>query len=196
MKKISFLAAAIGLVMASCGDAKKGDKEMSHDEMHESGMEHHDHDHDSDHNHDEMHDDHGHDHDAMDHDHDAMEENAADNGMMAIPEGANVSFGNLEDGATVTSPVKVEFMVEGMGVEPAGELHEAMGHHHIIINGGALDNGAIVPADETNIHFGQGQSETELDLPVGTHTLTLQFADGYHRSYGEQMSKTITVNVQ
>ena len=204
MRKIGtvILVSAYVVFSAACGSGEK--KEMSHDEQHEKGVEHHDHDamhnHDEDHDgdmtHDEMHDGgmdhHDHEHDG-DHNHDEMHD---DNAMMAVPAGAMVSFANLVDGQKVTSPVKVEFAVEEMEVEPAGELKENKGHHHIIINGAALASGEIVPADSTNIHFGKGQTETELDLPVGTHTLTLQFADGYHRSYGEQMSKTITVTVE
>jgi hypothetical protein len=90
----------------------------------------------------------------------------------------------------------VQFGIEGMEVEPAGDLNEGKGHHHVIINGTALDRGTMVPADSLNIHYGKGQTETELDLPKGEHTLTMQFADGYHQSYGEQMSATINVIVE
>ncbi|MBL4710036.1 MAG: DUF4399 domain-containing protein [Flavobacteriales bacterium] len=170
MRKLSILAIAIGFVLASCGEAPKTTevKEMKHDEMHDEGA--------------------GHEDDGHDHDHDAMEEAAE---AVVIPEGAKVFFANLKDGQTVTSPLKVEFGVEGMEVEPAGELTEGKGHHHIIINGSSLEGGVIVPANETNIHFGKGQLETELELVAGEHTLTMQFADGYHQSYGEQMSATI-----
>ena len=177
MKKINILAMALGLFAASCGDAPKAteENEMTHDEMH---------DHD------------GHDHDGHDHDHDAMTEKAADAEPAAIPEGARVFFANLEGGQKVTSPFIVQFGIEGMEVEPAGDLNEGKGHHHVIINGTALDRGTMVPADSLNIHYGKGQTETELDLPKGEHTLTMQFADGYHQSYGEQMSATINVIVE
>ncbi|MDH5602528.1 MAG: DUF4399 domain-containing protein [Cyclobacteriaceae bacterium] len=109
---------------------------------------------------------------------------------------AGVFFRSPEEGATVTSPVKVEMGVEGMTVEPAGELHEGKGHHHIVIDGGAIPKGTVVPADSLNIHFGKGQTETTLDLSPGKHTLTLQFADGLHQSYGEEWSKTIEITVE
>jgi hypothetical protein len=174
MKKINTLVIALGVLLASCGEPPKAteEKEMSHDEMHEADMDH------------------------EDNDHDEMVEKAAEAEPVAIPEGAKVFFANLKDGQTVISPLKVEFGVEGMEVEAAGELNEGKGHHHIIINGGALDLGIVVPADSVNIHFGKGQLETELDLLKGEHTLTMQFADGYHQSYGEQMSATITVVVE
>lgn len=174
MKKINVLAIALGVFLASCGDAPKQaeEKEMTHDEMHEAGADH------------------------EDHDHEEMVEKAAEAEPVALPEDAKVYFVNLEDGQKVKSPFRVQFGVERMEVEPAGALNEGKGHHHIIINGAALDRGTVVPADSVNIHFGKGQLETELDLPVGEHTLTMQFADGYHQSYGPQMSATIKVVVK
>lgn len=142
----------------------------------------------TEHNHEEHHD--GHDHNHGDH----AESNA--NSLLAVPAEAKVFFANLADGDTVTSPFTVQFGIEGMEVEPAGEANEGKGHHHIIINGSAITEGEVVPADSLNIHFGGGQTETELTLEPGTYSLTMQFADGYHRSYGEQLSATIQVNVQ
>ena len=116
--------------------------------------------------------------------------------MIEAPEGAKVFFRNLEDGAVVSSPVKVEMGVEGITIKPAGELVEGTGHHHIIINEGPTPFGTVVGADATHIHFGKGQEETELELEPGEYTLTLQFADGFHRSYGENMSTTIKITVE
>ncbi len=110
------------------------------------------------------------------------------------PEG--VFFENLEDGQTVSSPVLVKMGVNGMEVKPAGEIVKGTGHHHIIVDGSWLKTGEAVPANDTNIHFGKGQIEHSLELTPGEHTITLQFANGAHQSYGEAWSKTITVNVQ
>ncbi len=108
-----------------------------------------------------------------------------------------VYFVNLSDGDTVSSPFKVEMGVKGMQVQPAGEVNEGFGHHHLIIDGSWLETGTVVPADEKNIHYGGGQTVTEdITLSPGEHTLTLQFADGFHASYGEGMSATITVIVE
>jgi len=112
-------------------------------------------------------------------------------------EDKGVYFVNINDGDTVTSPFKVEMGVTGMEVEPAGALNEGKGHHHLIIDGSWLEKGEVVPADDKNIHYGGGQTMTEdITLAPGTHTLTLQFADGFHASYGKEMSKTITVTVE
>ena len=107
-----------------------------------------------------------------------------------------VAFGNLKDGNTVSSPVKIEFLVYGKTIKPAGEDVEGTGHHHIIVDGGSMQAGETIPADETHIHFGKGQTETTLELTPGEYTLTLQFADYAHRSFGSKWSKTITVTVE
>lgn len=112
-----------------------------------------------------------------------------------ITEGQYVFFRNLKDGDTVASPFTVEMGVEGMEIEPAGELAKNKGHHHILINHPANEKGTVVATDSTHIHFGKGQTETELDLHPGDYMLTLQFADGFHRSYGEKMSKSIRITV-
>ncbi|MCT4623872.1 MAG: DUF4399 domain-containing protein [Schleiferiaceae bacterium] len=117
---------------------------------------------------------------------------------IAPTEGARVYFINLEDGATVSSPVHIEMGVEGMGIKPANEIILGTGHHHILVNNenGFIPQGEIVPMNETNIHFGKGQTEHDLELAPGTYTISLQFANGFHESYGEPMSNTITITVE
>jgi hypothetical protein len=116
--------------------------------------------------------------------------------MVAVPEGARSFFVSPADKAEVTSPLTVEMGVEGMQVQPAGEVKAGTGHHHIIIDGQSIGAGTPVPADDRHIHYGQGQTSTTLELAPGEHTLTLQFANGVHLSYGPQMSSTITVTVK
>lgn len=100
-----------------------------------------------------------------------------------------------EDGATVTSPVKVKFGLEGMTIGKLGDMTPGTGHHHVIVNGSAMEKGKVIPADPKHIHFGAGQTEAEIQLEPGTYTLTMQFADGVHQSYGPEMSSTIKVTV-
>ena len=108
----------------------------------------------------------------------------------------SVFFKNIQMGAILSSPFLVEMGVEGMEVEKAGMINELKGHHHIIINSNFIADGDIVPANAQHIHFGGGQTETQLELEAGNYSLTLQFADGMHQSYGEKMSKTINVTVR
>lgn len=106
-----------------------------------------------------------------------------------------VGFIAPKDGAKLHGETTVEFDVKGMTLVPAGGnvLDKTSGHHHLIIDGGPIPAGTIVPADATHIHFGKAQTETKITLAPGKHTLTLQFADGAHVSYGPVMSATIHV---
>ena len=106
-----------------------------------------------------------------------------------------IFFVSPASNAEVKSPFKVEFGVEGFVVHPAGELKDGTGHHHLIINGVPIAKDMVVPANPTHIHFGKGQTSTEVTLAPGKHTLTLQFADGAHRSYGKEASDQISINV-
>ena len=108
----------------------------------------------------------------------------------------SVAFVEPADGATVSSPFKVKFAVAGMDIKPAGDMTANTGHHHLLINAAPVKAGEVVPADETHIHFGKGQTETEVKLAPGTYKLSLQFANGLHQSYGPGMSKDITVTVK
>ena len=122
--------------------------------------------------------------------------NAAPVDVLDTTGGKGVFFVELKDSQEVKSPVMVKMGVNGMEIEPAGAINELKGHHHIIIDGEATPEGQPVLLDETHFHFGQGQTESEMKLSSGFHTITLQFANGVHASYGSRWSKTITVKVK
>lgn len=112
-------------------------------------------------------------------------------------EAANgVSFVNIEDGATLTSPFLLEMGVNGMIVEPKGAPREGYGHHHLLINDNFAPEGTVIVADETHIHYGGGQTSDSVALAPGVYKLTLQFADGMHVSHGKMWSKSINVTVE
>src|SRR6476469_7431976 len=115
----------------------------------------------------------------------------------AVPEGSKVYFKNLKNGAAVKSPVKVEMAVDNMKVDTAGPVVAASGHFHIFIDAeDSLSSAAMVPKDSTHLHYGKGQTAAEVKLTPGVHKLTLQFADGLHRSYGSKLATTVSVNVK
>lgn len=109
-----------------------------------------------------------------------------------------VFFIEPKDGATVPTTFKVKMGVEGMKVRKAGEALEdrKSGHHHILVDLPAIPQGNVIPTSPKHIHFGQGQTEAEITLPKGEHTLTLQFANGAHDSYGPTLSQMIKVKVK
>lgn len=116
--------------------------------------------------------------------------------VSTVPADAKVFFVSPQDGATVPTKFMVKFDVKGMKLMKSGAIIPGTGHHHLIIDGAATPAGEVVPKDETHIHLGNAQTETEVTLTPGKHTLTLQFADGAHSSYGTKMSQTISVTVK
>lgn len=109
---------------------------------------------------------------------------------------AKVVITEPKDGATVSSTFTVKMTVEGMKIATAGTNEPGTGHHHLIIDGTATPKGKTIPTDATHVHYGKGQSEAHLTLKPGKHTITDQFADGAHVSYGEMMSSTIHITVK
>jgi len=113
------------------------------------------------------------------------------------PEGARVYFITPTDGETVKSPVQVRFGLGGMGVAPAGVQKENTGHHHLIIDAPTPPAGLPVPNDEKNVHFGGGQTETQVELPPGKHTLQLVLGDFKHVPHDPPVvSEIITITVE
>ena len=114
------------------------------------------------------------------------------------PEGAEVYIISPKDGETVSSPVTVLFGLKGMGVAPAGIDVPNTGHHHLIVNLKTLPSFDVpLPTSDNVIHFGKGQTETELELPSGKHTLQLVFGDKIHLPHDPPVvSKRITIIVE
>ena len=110
---------------------------------------------------------------------------------------ARVFFITPGDGAVLTSPVAVEFGMEAMDVVPAGDMAANSGHHHILIDTDLPDLNLPIPKDERHVHFGDGTSATELELPAGEHTLQLLFADYLHIPHEPPVySERITITVE
>ena len=113
-----------------------------------------------------------------------------------VAEEPSVFFKSPANGATVPSPVFIEMGVKGMKIEPAGQVNEGFGHHHILINQASWPEGQVIPASDSTIHFGKGQTDTSLELEPGEYTISLQFANGVHASYGEDMAASIKITVE
>ncbi|MEO1154618.1 MAG: DUF4399 domain-containing protein [Pseudomonadota bacterium] len=120
-------------------------------------------------------------------------------------EGAELYFVNLEDGATVTSPIQINFGLRGMGVAPAEIERMGTGHHHLFVNRAPFGEGEFgaeelelaIPNDDNHRHFGGGQTEVSLELPPGTHTLQLVLGDHGHIPHDPPVvSDVITVVVE
>lgn len=126
-------------------------------------------------------------------------------GETPSPEGAEVYFINLEDGATVSSPFKVKFGLSGMGVAPAGADFDKTGHHHVLVNRAPFGKGPNdaemsedgLYNDENHRHFGGGQTEAVFDLAPGTYTMQMVLGDQFHIPHDPPVtSDQITVTVE
>jgi hypothetical protein len=90
----------------------------------------------------------------------------------------------------------VLFGLHGMGAAPAGVEKEYTGHHHLLINTELPPLGERIPNDDNHVHFGRGQTEYQITLPPGTHTLQLLLGDAQHIPHTPPvMSEKITVRV-
>ena len=114
----------------------------------------------------------------------------------ASPAGAEVYIISPKDGATVKSPVTIEFGLKGMGVAPAGVKFENTGHHHLLIDTELPPPGEPIPNNRNHLHFGGGQTEVKIELPPGRHTLQLILGDADHVPFEPSIvSQQITVIV-
>ncbi|MEO7426212.1 MAG: DUF4399 domain-containing protein [Fibrobacteria bacterium] len=85
---------------------------------------------------------------------------------------------------------------ENLIVEPSTMgVTEGHGHFHIIVDASLASPSEPMSKDAKHIHYGAGEMETTLDLPLGQHTLILQFAKGDHVPYDPPVYQQITVNV-
>ena len=114
------------------------------------------------------------------------------------PAGAEVYIISPKDGATVSSPVTIQFGLKGMGVAPAGVKFENSGHHHLLIDTDAPTDASLpLPTSDNVRHFGKGQTEATLTLPPGKHTLQLVLGDHLHIPFNPVVaSQKITITVQ
>lgn len=132
----------------------------------------------------------------------AAQEPSADAAPMApartpAPEGASVFFVTPADGDAVTSPVHIEFGIDGMEIAPAGTDKPASGHHHLLVDTDLPDLDRPIPADAHHIHFGDGSTSTDLTLAPGEHTLQLLLGDYRHIPHDPAvMSGRITITVE
>ena len=101
-------------------------------------------------------------------------------GPTPSPAHASVYFIDLKDGAHVPATFHVRVGLLNMGVSPAGVPFSKTGHHHLLIDAPLPDLDRPIPADDNHIHFGGGQTEFDVTLPPGPHTLQLLLGDQDH----------------
>jgi hypothetical protein len=93
----------------------------------------------------------------------------------------------------VGSPFTVTMEADGFTIEQAGQVREGAGHLHLMVDADCVSPGEQIPEDEAHLHFGDGATETQLELPAGEHTLCLQAGDGNHTAL--DLTDEITIMV-
>ena len=118
-------------------------------------------------------------------------------GPTPSPKGAAVYFIDLKNGATIAEKSTVHFGLHGMGVAPAGSEKANSGHHHLLIDTDLPPLDESIPADPNHLHFGAGQTEADVTLTPGDHTLQLLLGDKDHIPHNPPvMSERILVHVK
>ncbi len=114
------------------------------------------------------------------------------------PEGAEIYIISPKDGEVVGETFTVRFGLKGMGVAPAGIDKPNTGHHHLLVDAASLPAmDTPMPMSDSLKHFGGGQTEVELTLAPGKHTLQLMLGDYLHIPHQPAVvSKEITVTVK
>ena len=106
------------------------------------------------------------------------------------PPGARVYFVYPTNGATVPPDVTIRFGLVGMGVAPAGLDKAYTGHHHLLIDTELPPMDKPIPNDFNHLHFGIGQTEAQVTLPLGKHTLQLLLGDANHTPHDPPVYST------
>jgi hypothetical protein len=112
-----------------------------------------------------------------------------------------VFFITPKNGATVTSPVHMQFGSSGIQISPVppGDLKETrpgVAHYHVGIDQACLPAGKnIVKGTPSWVHFGDGKDVFDSQLTPGKHKLSLQLGDDLHNTIAGACS-TITITVK
>jgi hypothetical protein len=91
-----------------------------------------------------------------------------------------VFFVNVADGARLPLKSTIQFGISGMEIAPAGTQKANTGHHHLLIDVPVPPLDREIPNDFNHVHFGRGQTSTEVTLTPGEHSLQLLLADHEH----------------
>jgi hypothetical protein len=113
---------------------------------------------------------------------------------VTVDHSPSVAFLDPAQGATVASPVHLKLAAFNFLVEPAGAVHDGAGHLHVMVDVPCVDPGQVIPKDAQHVHLGAGQTETDLTLTPGDHTLCLQAGNGQHTALPITRELKITVS--
>jgi hypothetical protein len=97
----------------------------------------------------------------------------------------------------INGEVSIKFGLRNFGVSPAGVEVPGTGHHHLIIDAELPPVNQPIRSDKNHVHFGKGQTEVQLKLEPGSHTLQLLLGDHRHIPHNPAIaSEQITILVR
>ena len=101
-------------------------------------------------------------------------------------------------GSTVSSPVRICMVVDGIQVQPAKKgVNPGKGHHHLLIDVDLpKDLSQRIGKDANHVHMGDGSTYKELKLGSGKHVIRTLFANGGHVPYNPAITSTAIVTVK
>ncbi|MEO7429081.1 MAG: DUF4399 domain-containing protein [Acidimicrobiales bacterium] len=108
-------------------------------------------------------------------------------------DGATVTVGAPDDGATVAGGVDVNLAADGITIEKAGTVRDGAGHFHVLADTGCAKVGEVIPKDADHVHLGKGQAEATVYLEPGKHELCVQVGDGEHHAL--DVTRVVKVDV-
>ena len=112
------------------------------------------------------------------------------------PENASVYIISPQDGAIVAETFNIKFGLQVMGVSTAGINKKNTGQQNLLGDDKKLPAFNKPMGGEVK-HFGGGQTQTEVTLPSGEHTLQLILGDHKHMPHSPAVvSKKITITVK
>ena len=100
--------------------------------------------------------------------------------MSHAPDEAQAYIIEPADGAILPETFTVKLGLSCMDLAPAGVMQENAGHHHLLIDRPEFDLATSLPSTEQIRHFGKAQTETQLTLTPGKHTLQLVLGNYAH----------------
>ncbi len=110
--------------------------------------------------------------------------------------GAAVYFLDVKSGDVLQTKTIIHFGLRNMAVARAGTPTPNSGHHHLLIDADLPPLDEPVPSDENHLHFGAAQTQAEITLAPGEHTLQLLLADKDHVPHNPPvMSEKIKIKV-
>ena len=91
----------------------------------------------------------------------------------------------------MSSPINLEFGVEGFELAPFEFIGERVDHHHLLVKRDSIMKNMGISSNVNHIYFGNGETKVAIELESGCYLLTLKFADGTNQSFREKMSASV-----